>query len=92
VCLLALCGAAHAGDPQGFEEYCTGSLTQFKNQRIGILHNNEPNPVLCLVKKSEQNKVLATCSLGHYCKIEGNWDFCDDGQSGSSSSSIWKKV
>jgi hypothetical protein len=90
VAVTALTGVAHAGDSQGFEEYCKGSLTQFKNHRIGVLHNNEPNPVLCLVKKSEQNKVLAACSLGHYCKIEGRWDFCDDGFSGTSSSGVYK--
>jgi hypothetical protein len=51
----------------------------------GILHRNQnglwfefrPEGV-CEINKSEEKKVLAVCSAGHYCKVEGQVDDCKD--------------
>jgi hypothetical protein len=58
------------------------------DQCKGILHSDQnglrfgggigEDEGICVINKSEEAKVLAVCSVGHFCKVGGSVDDCKD--------------
>jgi hypothetical protein len=67
------------------DEAAGGANARPKSACEGILRHNQngfwidvPPEGACEINKDEENKVLAACNVGHYCKIEGELQDCED--------------
>jgi hypothetical protein len=49
---------------------CSGILHQ-ENHSIGFGGRTGETEGICIVGKSDRKKVLATCSLGNFCRLRG---------------------
>jgi hypothetical protein len=56
---------------------CTGILHR---DRDGLRFGgaNGEGEGICVIRKSEERKVLARCSVGHHCIVKGLIDSCKD--------------
>jgi hypothetical protein len=76
--LVVVCAAPASAAPLPADDMKAGTCE-------GILHRNQNGlwfefrpEGMCEINKSEEKKVLAVCSAGHYCKVEGQVDDCKD--------------
>ncbi len=62
-------------EPQSSE--CFGILhNDTKGMRFGGGRNEDEG--ICVIKKTDESKVLAVCSIGHFCRVKGLVDDCND--------------
>jgi hypothetical protein len=56
---------------------CKGILHQ---KQYGLEFGGDPGEEegVCVINKSEEQKVLEVCSSGHYCQVEGVVEYCKD--------------
>jgi hypothetical protein len=64
-----------AAEPQAYQ--CAGILHKDQNG-ISFGGGKGEDEGICVINKSEEKKVLAICSVGHYCKVRGQVDLCKD--------------
>jgi hypothetical protein len=57
-----------------YAEQCSGRLTVDRGELILTTKGED----ICVIGKSDESKVLAGCSLGHYCVVTGTVDYCKD--------------
>ncbi len=58
-------------------DHCAGILHKDQNGiRFGGGRGEDEG--ICVIDKSEEKKVLAVCSIEHYCKVKGQVDDCKD--------------
>jgi hypothetical protein len=74
VVALAVATSASAQSSDGRQE-CKGILRQ---DRSGGLFFQVPPEGLCEIKPSQKGKVLATCTPGRFCRVEGMVEDCKD--------------
>jgi hypothetical protein len=72
--LLAVATSASAEHSYGRQE-CKGILRQDRDGRISF---QVPPEGLCEINPSQESKVLATCTPGQFCRVEGISESCKD--------------